>query len=71
MTTNTSDTAQHHDVYRRRIWLACIWAWPVCLLTFGFFFVVVAGFIPPPGESWSAAHIAEFYANNRTGSAPD
>jgi hypothetical protein len=66
MTTNTSDTAQQHVVYRRRIWLACIWAWPVCLLTFGFFFVVVAGFIPPPGESWSAAHIAEFYANNRT-----
>ena len=37
-----------------------------CVVTFGVFFAVIAGFIPPPGESWSAAHVAEFYANNRT-----
>jgi hypothetical protein len=65
--TTTGDTPALHDVYRRRIWLGCIWAWPVCIVTFGLSFAVVAGFIPPPGESWSAAHIAEFYANNRTG----
>jgi len=65
MATTISDIATEHAVYRRRIWLACIWAWPVCVVTFGVFFAVIAGFIPPPGESWSAAHIAEFYANNR------
>jgi hypothetical protein len=65
MSTTMSDIAPERDVYRRGIWLACIWAWPVCVVTFGVFFAVIAGFIPPPGESWSATQIAEFYAQNR------
>jgi hypothetical protein len=54
------------EVFRRRIWMACIWSWPVCAITFGIFFVVVAGFLPPPLESASAADIAAFYDANRT-----
>jgi hypothetical protein len=30
------------------------------------FFGVIAGFVPPPRESWSAQRIADFYAANRT-----
>jgi hypothetical protein len=51
---------------RRRLWMACIWSWPVCLVTFMVAFLVVAGFIPPPSPAWSAQHIADFYAANRT-----
>lgn len=54
-------------VYARRIWKACLWCWPVCLVGFLIFFVGIAGFVPPPKESWSAERIAEFYEENRTG----
>ena len=53
------------EVFRRRTWMACIWSWPVCAVTFGISFVVVAGFLPPPLESASAADIAAFYDANR------
>jgi hypothetical protein len=52
---------------KRQIWQACVWSWPVCVVTFGFFFTIVAGFIPPPHENWTAHRIAEFYASNRSG----
>jgi hypothetical protein len=54
------------EATRRRIWSACLWCWPVCLVGFAFCFVIVAGFVPPPRESWSAQRIAQFYADNRT-----
>lgn len=60
------DIAHHQDVFRRRVWLACIWAWPVCVITFGLAFAIVAGFIPPPREAWSAIEVANFYEQNRT-----
>jgi hypothetical protein len=50
----------------RRLITACIWSWPVCAVGFGVFFVLVAGFVPPPGESWSAQHVAHFYGAHRT-----
>jgi hypothetical protein len=56
-----------HDRFKRRLWLACIWAWPVGLVGFFVFFVLFAGFIPPPRAYWSAERIAQFYADNRTG----
>jgi hypothetical protein len=54
------------ETSRRWIWMACIWSWPVCAVLFGISFVVVAGFLPPPLESASAADIATFYDANRT-----
>ena len=54
------------DTFRRGIWMACIWAWPVCAVLFGISFVVVAGFLPPVLESASAADVAAFYDANRT-----
>jgi hypothetical protein len=66
VTATIDDISSQHELPLRHIRLACIWAWPVCVITFGIFFAVIAGFIPPPGESWSAARIAEFYANNRS-----
>jgi amino acid transporter len=59
------DATNADPAIKRRIWKACIWSWVVCIVAFGFFFVVVAGFIPPPRENWSAQRIAEFYADNR------
>jgi hypothetical protein len=56
-----------HEVMQRRLWMACLWSWPVCAIGFGIFFVLVAGFLPPPSPTWSAQHIAEYYAENRTG----
>jgi len=53
--------------FQRVVRKACIWSWPVCVVVFGFFFALVAGFIPPPREHWSAARVAQFYADNRTG----
>jgi hypothetical protein len=54
------------DTFRYRIWMACIWSWPVCAVLFGISFVVVAGFLPPVLESASAADVAAFYDANRT-----
>lgn len=61
---NQLDTS--NDLFRYRLWMACIWSWPVCVVTFGLSFAVVAGFLPPPLESASAADIAAFYEANRT-----
>jgi hypothetical protein len=61
-----SELRASNDLFRHRLWLACIWAWPLCIVTFGLSFVVVAGFLPPPLESASAADIAAFYEANRT-----
>jgi hypothetical protein len=51
---------------RARLRRACLWSWPVCAVGFGIGFVVIAGFLPPPGENWSAQHVAGFYAHDRT-----
>ena len=62
--------ASEHPVtllIKRRLWMACIWAWPVAIVCFAIPFVFSAGFVPPPSPSWSAARIASFYANNLTG----
>lgn len=60
-----NETAIAREDVRRRLHRACIWSWPVCLVIFGVFFAVVAGFIPPPRENWSADRVAEFYAADR------
>lgn len=52
---------------KRRLWIACVWAWPVSVVCFGIPFVFLAGFIPPPSPSWSSERIASFYADNLTG----
>ena len=57
--------ARYRD-YKLAIRKACIWSWPVCIAGFGFGFAVLAGFLPPPSENWTAQHIAHFYAKDRT-----
>jgi hypothetical protein len=54
-------------LFQKRLWKACIYCWPVCLITFLIFFLPIAGFIPPPKENWSAERLAQFYADNLTG----
>jgi hypothetical protein len=56
-----------HAAIKRAVWKASVWCWPACIVTFFLFFGVVAGFIPPPQEDWSAQRVAEFYAADRTG----
>lgn len=43
------DARSAKDLFRQRLWLACIWSWPMCIVTFGFSFVVMAGFFLAPG----------------------
>lgn len=57
----------HHDAFKHRIRMACIWSWPVCVVGFFVTFGLIAGFIPPHREAWSADHVAAFYASDRTG----
>jgi hypothetical protein len=52
---------------KRRIWLACVWSWPVAIVGFGVPFVLVAGLVPPPSPAWSASELADFFADNVTG----
>src|SRR3954447_24291258 len=61
MSDNLSAEAEaERDAFKRRLRLACIWSWPVCVVTFFAFFAVVAGFIPPPDPSWTAKEFAQF-----------
>jgi hypothetical protein len=55
-----------HEGFRARVRSASIWSWPICIVGCMLGFMVIAGFIPPPGESWSAQHIAHYYAADRT-----
>jgi hypothetical protein len=55
------------QLFKRRLWKACIYCWPVCIVTFLIFFLPIAGFVPPPKENWSADRLAQFYADNLTG----
>lgn len=48
----------------RRVALVCAWCGPVFLVLFVVGFWFVAGFVPPPKPSDSAAQIAAFYRDN-------
>jgi hypothetical protein len=52
--------------FKHRIKMCCIWSWAVCGIGFFLTFGVLAGFIPPHLERWSADQVANFYAANRT-----
>jgi hypothetical protein len=58
---------RQHAAIKRRVWLAAIWSWPVCVVVFGAAFVFLAGFVPPPSPAFSASQIADVYAAHRTG----
>jgi hypothetical protein len=60
-------TTDAQALIKRRIWMCCIWSWPVCVVVVLVGFLGLAGFVPPPREGWSAQQIADFYAANRTG----
>jgi hypothetical protein len=55
-----------HARFVRGIRSFCIWSWAGALIGFLISFGLLAGFIPPPGESWSADRLADFYAADRT-----
>jgi hypothetical protein len=70
MTTDVHSPPTVHPetlAIKRRLWMACVWAWPAAIVCFGIPFALVAGFVPPPNPSWSAERIAGFYADNLTG----
>jgi len=64
MSTERSDA---HALISFRVRLFSVWSWLIALVVFAFGFVVLAGFIPPPQEDWSASRLAAFYEENRTG----
>jgi hypothetical protein len=51
-----ADLHSRADPVRQRIWLACIWSWPACLIIFGICLVVVTAFFPPAAymNNWVA-----------------
>jgi hypothetical protein len=51
----------------RKIWLFCVWSWPLAIVAFGVPFVFLAGFVPPPSPAWSAQELSDFFADNTTG----
>lgn len=63
---STERSAPDFEAIRYRIKMCCIWSWLPCVVLFVVFFGLIAGFIPPTGEDWSAERIAEFYGENRT-----
>jgi len=52
--------------FKHRIRMCCIWSWAVCGIGFFLTFGLLAGFIPPHVEAWTANQVAGFYAANRT-----
>jgi hypothetical protein len=52
--------------FKHRIRIGCIWSWLVCGIGFFATFGLLARFIPPHIEAWSAAHVAAFYGSHRT-----
>jgi hypothetical protein len=52
--------------FKHRIRMCCIWSWAVCGIGFFLTFGLLAGFIPPHIEAWSANQVASFYAAHRT-----
>ena len=63
MTVNGIQTSAQarHAYYKRLVWLASIWSWPVCLIGVGITFILIGGFVPPPLPSSSAQEIAVFF----------
>lgn len=61
------DQLARYEAAKHRIRMLCIWSWVPCIVVFGITFGLLAGFLPPTGESWSAHHVAQYYAGNRTG----
>jgi hypothetical protein len=55
------------EAIKRRVWMGCIWSWPVCLIGAGLAFAFGAGFIPPPSPAWSAPQLAAYFDTHRTG----
>jgi hypothetical protein len=50
----------------RTLQLASVWSGVAFLLIYGLFWGLVGHFLPPHPPSWSAAHVARFYAIHRT-----
>jgi hypothetical protein len=67
VTDLATPTPLDFETIRYRIKLGAIWSWIPCIVLFAVGFWLLAGFIPPTGESWSAPQIAEYYDQNRTG----
>lgn len=60
-TLNQSDALARHANYKKLVWLASVWSWPVCLVGVALTFILIGGFVPPPKPSWSAQEIAAFF----------
>lgn len=50
-----------HETYKKWVWLASIWSWPVCLVGVGLTFMLIGGFVPPPQPGWTALEVAQFF----------
>jgi hypothetical protein len=63
----TAQAAATSELTRATVRHLCLWSWPACIVGCLLGFMLIAGFIPPPGENWSGRHIASYYAAHRTG----
>lgn len=66
MSTSLVERTRARALLQHRIWMWSIWSWLIGGIGFGLCFGLMAGFIPPPSEAWSAEQVAAFYEANRT-----
>jgi hypothetical protein len=67
---NVSQTRTADDVETARnfrLWRLCAWGGAVYLVGELVSWAVVAGFVPPPRQHWSAERVADFYRDNEVG----
>jgi hypothetical protein len=55
------------DSMSTRTQLFCVWCGPAGAVLYLIFWAGIAKFVPPPSPHWTQAHIANFFASNRTG----
>jgi len=52
---------------RFQLWRLCAWAGPLFIVGLLVFWGLVAGYVPPPPQYWSAQEVADFFARNNLG----
>jgi hypothetical protein len=62
---NPSSAPKRESTRDVQLWRLCAWAGPLYLVGVGVCFGLVAGFIPPPREDWTAQHLAHYFDSHQ------
>jgi MFS family permease len=64
--TTASSKAERQHRRDFVIWRVCAWSGVVYVAGAIVFWAIIAGFIPPPRQNWTAEQVATYYADNQT-----